>query len=266
VVPPAKRECSDGTIKAVVQIKTEIPKEIACDGLLSELTGAINAKATLGALTVEKDRHFIGSRLTIYEQENAWNVHFGLLLFTVIGAADLFLGSLRTVFSREEPLKGASSWTEHDLNFVETHLTRICACTTGGLGLTAKFSLNHGQVSAACGDNHTALWRILADQPHPALGGGLFCLLELPHQIVDESRLDAILNQLNQKEMAPADLPPHFGAWCHGNLGNNPAYVSFFPNVMHSIGGIALNASIWALHRAEWANAALASLASLRSP
>jgi len=72
--------------------------------------------------------------------------------------------------------------------------------------------------------------------------------------------MNPILNQLNQMEMAPHDLPPHFGAWCHGNLGNNPAYVAFFPNVMHGVQGIALNASIWALHRAEWADAALGSL------
>jgi hypothetical protein len=54
--------------------------------------------------------------------------------------------------------------------------------------------------------------------------------------------------------------PPHFGAWTLGNLGNNPANVAFFPNVMHAVEGIALNASIWALHRAEWANHTLSSL------
>ena len=261
VVPPGSRECGDAIIKAVVHIKTELPEEIAATFLKRpQLAGTINAMATLGALTLEGDRCFIGSRLTIYEQENAWKVHFGLLLLTVIGAADSFLGSLRTVFSGEQPLKGASSWTEQDLSLVESDLSRICVCTTGGLGLTAEFSLRNGEVSAAFGDHNTALWRIVADQPHPALGGGLFCLLELPHRVADESRLDPILNQLNQMEMAPNDLPPHFGAWCRGNLGNNLAYVAFFPNVMHAIEGIALNASIWALHRAEWANAVLLRL------
>jgi hypothetical protein len=261
VVPPANRECGDATIKAVVQIKTELPREIAATLLKrTQLAGTINAMATLGALTIEGDRCFIGSRLTIYEQENAWNVHFGLLLFTVIGAADSFLGSLRTVFSGQQPLKGASSWTEQDLSLVKSNLSRICICTTGGLGLSAEFSLRNGEVSAASGDHNTALWRILADQPHPTLGGGLFCLLELPHRVADDSRIDPVLNHLNQMEMAPADLPPHFGAWCQGNLGNNPAYVAFFPNVMHAVQGIALNASIWALHRAEWADAVLLSL------
>lgn len=167
---------------------------------------------------------------------------------------------MRTVFGEEQPLKGVSSWTEQDLDLVKSYLSKICVCTTGGLGLTAEFSLNDGEVSAAYGDHHTALWRILTDQPHPALGGGLFCLLELPQRIDDESRIDPILNHLNQMEMAPHDLPPHFGAWCRGNLGNNPAYVTFLPNVMHSVEGIALNASIWALHRAERASTALGSL------
>jgi hypothetical protein len=89
---------------------------------------------------------------------------------------------------------------------------------------------------------------------------GLRCLLELPHRIADESQIGPILNQLNLMEMAPHDLPPHFGAWTLGNLGNNPANVAFFPNVMHAVEGIALNASIWALHRAEWANHTLSSL------
>jgi hypothetical protein len=261
VVPPSNRECGDATIKAVVEIRTELPKEIAGAFLNNlRLVATINAMATLGALTVEKDRCFIGSRLTIYEQENAWDLHFGLLLFTIIGAVDSFLGSLRTVLAKEEPLSGASAWTEQDLSFVETSLCKICACTTTGLGLTAEFTLKNGEVSVAHGDHHTALWRILADQRHPALGGGLVCVLELPHRIADESRVDLILNQLNQMEMTPGDQPPHFGAWCRGHLDNNPAYVAFFTNAMRVVEGIPLNASIWALDRAEWADAALASL------
>jgi hypothetical protein len=261
VVRPDKRECGDATIKAVVQIKTELPKEIsAAFRNHAQLSGIFNAMATLGALTIEKDRYFIGSRLTIYEQENAWNVHFGLLLFAVIGAADSFLGAVRRIFSKGEPLMGVSAWTEQDLLLVESHLSKFCVCTTNGLRLTSEFSLTDGAGSAVYGDHRTVLWRLLADQPHPELGGGLFCLLELPHRMVDESRIDPILNQLNQMEMAPHDLPPHFGAWCPGNLDNNPAYVAFFPNVMHGVEGIAVNASIWALHRAEWADATLTSL------
>jgi len=43
-------------------------------------------------------------------------------------------------------------------------------------------------------------------------------------------------------------------------LGNNPAYVSFLPNAMRGVSGIATNVSIWVLDRARWASAMLASL------
>lgn len=61
-------------------------------------------------------------------------------------------------------------------------------------------------------------------------------------------------------EMAAHDLPPHFGACCPGRLGNNPAYVSFLPNALYSAPGIAVNASLWAMNRAQWASAMLAAM------
>jgi hypothetical protein len=270
VVSPADRECRDATIRAVVQIRTEVPKEFAGGEILSLITKWINAKATLGALTVEKDHYSIGSRLTIYDQEDAWNLHFGLLLFTIHYTGHSFMRSILAIIdslkgSTTEPTKETSSgepsaWTAKDLSLVESYLSRICVCTTGGLRLTSEFSLANGETTALRRDHHTALWQIFADQPHPEMGSGLRCLLELPHRIADESQVGPILNQLNLMEVAPHDLPPHFGAWHPGNLGNNPAYVSFFQNVMHDLDGLALNASIWALHRAEWANRTLASL------
>jgi hypothetical protein len=53
--------------------------------------------------------------------------------------------------------------------------------------------------------------------------------------------------------MAAHDLPPHFGAWCEGKLGNNPAYVSFLPNALHKVPGVAVNTAFWAMRRASWA-------------
>ena len=75
-----------------------------------------------------------------------------------------------------------------------------------------KFGLNEGAVSAVAGDHKTALFQLMADQPHPELGGGLFCLLQMPHQLQDERRLNQVCLQLNNMEMAAHDLPPHFGA------------------------------------------------------
>lgn len=155
---------------------------------------------------------------------------------------------------------GTSQWTEPDFVRVESYLSRMCLCTTGGLGLTAEFGLNEGAVSAAAGHHKTTLFQLMADQPHPELGGGLFCLLQMPHQLQDEHRLNQVCLQLNNMEMAAHDLPLHFGAWCPGKLGNNPAYISFLPNPLHAASGIAVNSAFWAMNRAQWANAMLASL------
>ena len=74
------------------------------------------------------------------------------------------------------------------------------------------------------------------------------------------SRMLKILNILNTAEMAPNDLPPHFGAWTTGQRGNNPAYVSFLPNIMHSEAkNIHVNMSIWANNRVQSASATLLS-------
>jgi hypothetical protein len=148
------------------------------------------------------------------------------------------------------------------LDFIRSHLSKVCVCTGGGLAITAEFALKGGELSATAGDRNTALWQMSAEQPHPAIGGGLFCLLQLPYRFSDD-KLDRIINELNKMEMQPHDLPPHFGAWCKGRLQDNPAYVSFLPNALHSVSGIGVNFSGWAMARAHWAHAMLMSMGVL---
>jgi len=259
VVPPTVSETADLPISAVVQIKTKLPSEL--EQLLSspELLSIVNSRTAIGAITEEDKEFFIGSRLTVYEGEDVWELHFPLLLFLLCDGANAIMGATRRLFSEEEPQKGVSDWTEEDMNFVGSQLSRICYCNAGDLGLTAEFGLKAGAASALAGDKNTALWRLFADVPHPELGGGLFCLLEMPHQIEDEAKLDFLINQLNLMEMNPNDLPPHYGAWCRGKTFNNPAYVTFLPNYLHVKNGIALNFSHWASFRAQVADAMLAS-------
>ncbi|MFN8704930.1 MAG: hypothetical protein ACK5X0_22790, partial [Rhodospirillales bacterium] len=192
--------------------------------------------------------------------EDAWRIQFPLVLFATIGGVDSIIGATRRMFGGEPAKDGDTDWDEDDFEFVQSQLSRICVCTTGGKGLTAEFGLKPGAVSAGLGNHETALWRMMGGQPHPELGGGLFCLLQLPHQIKNEEKLHKVVNELNRMEMESHDLPPHFGAWCVGKLGNNPAYVAFLPNALHQAPGIALNVSIWALARAQWANAMLVAL------
>ena len=226
VIPAEDPDSENGPIRAVVRVTTELPKQVSELFKSPESTVPMNAFAALGALSADKGRVYIGSRLTIYEVEDAWRtLHCPLLLFTTIYGAEAILGAMRRTFAKEPARDGESDWTENDFKQVEGYLSQLCVCTTGGLGLTAEFGLADGAVSAVAGDHKTALFQEMADQPHPELGGGLFCLLQMPHQIADERRLQQICVQLNNMEMAAHDLPPHFGAWCKGKLGNNLAYV-----------------------------------------
>ena len=261
VVPPENRELENGPICAVVRVTSELPSQVMEFFKEPEATVSMNVFAALGALTFDRGKVYIGSRLTIYEAEDAWGtLHLPLLLFTIICGTEAFLGAMRRTFNEEGERGGASEWTEEDFKQVQGYLSQLCVCTIGGLGLTAEFGLGAGAESAVAGDHRTALFQMAADQPHPELGGGLFCLLQLPHQLQDHKRLQQLCIHLNNMEMGANDLPPHFGAWCEGKLTNNPAYISFFPNGLHSASGIAVNVALWALNRANWANGVLASL------
>lgn len=253
-------------IQAVVRIECDLPQPVT-EVIKTPLIIEMNSFAALGAVCVTPDKQhepYIGSRLTIFEveAEQVWrNLHLPLLLSTIIYGAEPILGAMRRIFANQGAAQyEASAWTGADMKQVENYMSQRCVCTTGKLGLTAEFGLAAGAVSGLAG-HKTALFQMMADQPHPDIGGGLFCLLQMPHELPDQERLQEVCVILNQMEMAAADLVPHFGAWCGGKAGNNPAYVSFLPNMLHKmIPGIGANAAIWAMARAKWANAALAQL------
>src|SRR5664280_440060 len=139
VAPPAHRESENGPIRAVVRLKTELPREVTELFKAPEMTVAMNAFAALGALSSDHGEVYIGSRLTIYEAEDAWRtLHLPLLLFTTICGSEGILGGMRRTFTKEAPRGGDSEWTKDDLAQVESYLSRLCVCTTGGLGLTAE--------------------------------------------------------------------------------------------------------------------------------
>lgn len=267
VVLPAVKESENGPIKAVVKVITELPGQFRTmfRGRESSMTAAFNALTALGALYKDGETVRIGSRLTIYEAEDAWEgLHLPLLASTTICSAEAILGAIRRTLSKEKPKSGISLWTEEEMAHVESYFSRLCVCSSGGLGFTAEFGLKEGPGSAVLGDKNTALFQLIADQPHPELGGGLLCLLQMPHPILDRDRLEIICSQMNLMEMAAHDLPPHFGAWCPGRAGNNIAYAMFLPNALHETApGIAVSLGFWAFHRAQWANAILASLGVL---
>jgi hypothetical protein len=228
----------------------------------------INRMATLGALTFDGDDVFVGSRLTVLESDHAWNIQGPLVLLSISAAEDI-LRAPRKALTGQPNGNGKSAWGTRDFEQVEAIFSQRCVCVGEEHGVTAEFALDTvnaepaletGLVEVTAGGGGTALWKIVSDEPHPAIGGGLFCMLELPHRLRGEPWLSQVLQQLNELEMQAEPLPPHFGAWCAGTLGDNPAYVSFLPNALHDAApGIAANMTAWALGRAEWANITLAS-------
>lgn len=262
VVPPEERNSENGAIQCVVRVLAALPA--AMRGIFepfdAERVSVWNSFASLGALYTEGGSVRVGSRLTLFEGEDAWrSLQLPLLLFATISGSEAITGALRRTFAKEEAC-GASDWGKRDFEEAGRLMSQLCACTFDARGLTAEFALREGAVSAVAGDHHTALFQLIADQPHPEFGGGLLCLLQMPHQFDDQQPLHRVCAQLNRMEMAAQDLPPHFGAWCRGRLGNNLAYVSFLPNALHEVPGVALNFAIWAMHRAQWADAKLAAM------
>ena len=245
-------------VEAIICIKTYLPKEMLEFLSKPALINQVNRMTTFASLIKDESGVYLGSRLTIYKDETGWNIYFPLLLYSLICTNEIFNHSLRYMINPGSDSAEISEWTDQDFEFTKSYLDNICVCNVGELRLTAEFGIEADGISAMAGDQ-TALWQMFADQPHPVMGGGLFCILQLPFRF-EESKLLTVINVLNGSEMKPENLPPHFGAWTTGNADDNPAYVSFLPNILHSEAkNIQLNMSIWANARVQIAKSSLLS-------
>lgn len=256
---PETRSGPNGPIRAVVRVTSDLPASLALTLRRVDFAADVNRFSSLGALIVDDDLARVGCRLTMYEREDAWRtLQLPLLLFAVIGGAEGILGGLlSTVRAQVQGVKDKPAWTASDIRLVERYLSRIAVCNADGLELTAEFGLEAAATSAI-GGHRTALLQVDGAAFHPSLGRGLLCVLQMPDRIDDKRRLAHLVNRLNQLEMESTDLPPHFGAWCIGKQGNNPAYVTFLPNAAHAIAGVAVNLAVWSAVRARWAGTVMA--------
>ena len=156
VLPPVRDEISKDPIQAVVQITT-VPENFPGSLATPESLMMFNQMAVLGALTIDAGQCFVGSRLTVFEREDAWTLYLPFLLFTTIAGSDAHLGALQAVFGNKERNRGESVWTEEDFSFVHSRLSEFCVCTGDGLGLTAEFGLRPGVRTAVLDGPRTAL-------------------------------------------------------------------------------------------------------------
>lgn len=265
VVPPDIPDSDLGPIQAVVRLVTELPDSIQTlfQGRDPSATSTSNRFAALAALYSDGETVRLGSRLTIYEAQDLWrSLYLPLLLYTTSSGCDAILGGLRRNLTNEGDRAGNSKWSARDLEHVESYFGDACVFTTGGSRFTANIHLADLDHRAVQSDPRAASFQLISDQRHPELGGGLYCVLQMPHLVPDKEQLKKICLELNKLEMAARDLPPHFGAWCPSRFGDKPAYVTFLPNALYSISGIAANAGQWAIRRARWADTMIASLSA----
>ena len=125
VLPPDADGGDGEPIRAVVRLTTELPGpfQTMMKGHELELSSLFNPMAALGALTFDGSKVYIGSRLTIFEREDAWStLHLPLLMIATIGSAAGILGAMRRNFSGE-PSRGGDLFP-HLYGPLATHLVR----------------------------------------------------------------------------------------------------------------------------------------------
>jgi hypothetical protein len=261
VMPPEIAEAEAAAMTAVIRVFTLLPASYA-RRYDSEMVCFANRFAALGAFTVTEGVSFIGSRITIHGDNEEWRLARPLVAAAAAGAADAVVGGMHRFLNSERPPAAVSAWTEQDFQAVAAALGTECACTCEAGRMTAEFRLNgaagaHSTAAARSNagnpnsGNNVAYWELLAAPPHIELGGGLICVLQLPQRYAQAQSRYAAVNLLNISEMNSPGLPPHIGAWCEGKAGDNFAYVSFLPNVLHAVPGLAIEVSRWARRRAE---------------
>ena len=249
-------------VSSVLTIKTKLPKyfEKFIDNY--DAIRTLNRFASLGAITLLDGENYIGTRLTMYEGDNSWNLHMPLITMTVLCAEQCITGALEKLGSGKPSPSEKSLWQGKDFKVVEQYLGQMCVCNADDNGFTAEFPLTEKATSAGIsGKMETALLTLKANENHLELGGGLFSLLSMPHRFENQKELFHLAKKLNQIEMESIDLAPHYGAWTTGSE-TTLSYVSFLPNLIYEINGtknIAVNIGIWSSVRAHAATKLLAA-------
>jgi hypothetical protein len=249
--------------RAVVSVIAPLPKVMQDEWAErpAELAAKLNHVGVLGAVTSVDGQLAVVARLTVYEGEaHAWSsLHAPLLTCAVAYGCEPLLWAVIRSWKGEPGETGVSPWIPRDFLDAQAMLSRSCVCSVSDFGLTAEFGLEAGAVSAMQG-HRTALWELDIDEIHPDVGAGMFCLLTMPHHVANADRRIRLCAELNERDFAAVDLPPHFGAWRPGDRPDSIAYSCFLPNMLHAVRGIACNVSTWAMLRARWADGQLAGL------
>lgn len=262
----SKSKTGDGmVIGSIVTIQTALPevheelsKAVPC------YTALINRFATLGALTEEHGRYFVGSQLPVFtgETNEAKNALYVPLVVAAVrySFSSLQRGTLQAVSgaSTDADTPKFSKWSGADLEDVGKYALAGCECDVSQSQLTAQVPVYASrEEEGKSGPNAKLI--MLNNVPNPVVGGGLLCRMQLPIQLKTEDETERLCRMLNRLESNAADKMPHFGAWTKLPNLNVLCYTTYLPNSLYSVRGIAVNFASWAKKRASWGMTAVAN-------
>jgi len=250
-----------GAIAQTIRIQTDFLEDFEAAGRnLAVLHAAIMPFASLSAAVVDPDRGTLGlcTTVRIHEDIREWmQALLGLAAALQIGEAWKYREAAEEIFPAARVIRSPhpttgfrttedelshidttlvapqgqqqSQWPETDFQeAVDTWMQQYPAlmATSGGPGLTVEFP--HGDSSSLC--------EMMANQPHPAYGNGLFILQSFPVDGMDGERGQHAALELNGEEFLEGPFGYGMGSYCAKAGGLH--FSTFVPNVMYTPGTI----------------------------
>jgi len=253
--------CDGHRIAEIITIRTPLTSFKLFD---EKLYAFINIFATTGAVVRDADgKDAIVSRLPLFEDDTdaLTNLYTPLI---ANGARLHLVGPVCGLYrfdGRKEEYTSAdvmlpswdkqSFWSAQEFENARERLSHHGVFGTAGpRGLTAEIPWDADATSSIFG-HRTSLLEILADEPHPAAGNGLFIRLSLPLTFSDEEA-QSWAARLNRAEADAIDTPPFFGAWCSFPESGTVSFGGFWPNLLYQPGTVSTIA-FWCVARNRFA-------------
>lgn len=225
----------------LAEVRTELQEDF--QEFSGQILAHFNSMASLGAVLREPDtgRVVVYTRCPIYVGDDDVLGHYGLLLHAAAMAHDdqviagVCAGTGREVPEHLiRPIRGAgvpAPWGLEDFAAwaARLHQLRLPA-TASAESLMASLPWPADTGFPACGERSGILLLLDTRIPHPVLGSGLHCRLELPVAVEEAAGVE-LVNRLNLIERRSLAAGPGFGAWCPVPGAPRLAWVSFLPDM-----------------------------------
>lgn len=238
VVP---RSIDGRKLTEVAEVRTELYEEF--QGMSDPMVADLNSWASLGAALREPEtgRVVVYSRCPIYTTDDAVLGHYGLLLHAAAMAHDdqviagVCVGAGRDMPEHlRQPIRGEDDeapWGLADFRAWAKRLNeRRLPATATADSLMASLPWSPAADFPGTDRGSGIVLVLHTGIPHPLLGSGLHCRLELPVEMEDDD-IVAWVNRLNLLERERLSAGPGFGAWCPVPGQPRIAWLSFLPDI-----------------------------------